>query len=445
MLKLLCILSVVAIGVLMFFVKRQVKVGLLLLTAMLFSNVEVPFIPFGSNSVLLASVCMIFSELPRLGRYFKLSVHTPVGKLLLLVLAGGLVCCIFSPHLGTFSELKNFFISEYMVKYFALAYSFCLIRHPKDLRPILRILFYGLLIMTFFAIIDLVTGSPIYIKELMKSNAISDERVYDIVAGYSLFINRSYVRSTFYLPHDYGYFCCLVLTLMSFGFKTRLIEKNRYLISVLCCLFGIFSCGCRTVIFCTLIGAICFLLATTSRKEFLRVLSISCISAILLMCLPFVRNTFSKMMTMFSTSSKIEGSSLTMRMDQYSTVLDYVDGQQIFFGKGYNFFNIDMGWGDNDKSLMDSDLKGLEGVMMNLTLERGIFGAFIYIAFYISLLVLIIRYKKYSRKLAALGMTVLTIYLLFANMTGELSSAFPTLIVIGYVLKSGYFVRRYNA
>ena len=37
MLKLVCIFSVVAISTLMFFVKRQVKVGLLFLTAMLFS------------------------------------------------------------------------------------------------------------------------------------------------------------------------------------------------------------------------------------------------------------------------------------------------------------------------------------------------------------------------------------------------------------------------
>lgn len=435
-------MSVLAICALMFIVKRQTKVGLLLLTAMLFSLVKVPFIPFGSNSILLVSICMIFSELPRLVRYFKLFARTPIGKLLLLVLAGGMVCCIFSPHLRTFSELKSFFLAEYMIKYFALAYSFCLIRRPTDLKPALRVLFYGLIVMTFFAIMNVIAGSSFFVKELMGDVDITNKMTSDAIEGDFHSVERFRVQATFMFPFDYGYICCIALALMSFGYKAEMIDKMRYFISLFCCVFGIFSCGCRTVLFCALIGTICFLWLTTPPKKFLRILSISCIFALLLLCIPFVRNKASVMMTMFSTDSEVEGSSLTMRIDQYSAVLDYLDGKQIFFGNGYNFFNIDLGWGDNEDSFMDKELEGLEGVLMNLALERGIVGIVVHMAFYLSLLLLVIRNRRYSRSLAALGVSVLVVYLLFANMTGELSSVYPTLIVSGYVLKSELFVKR---
>ena len=435
-------MSVVAICTLMFYVKRQVKVGMLLLTSMLFSLVKVPLVPFGSSSILLVSICMMISEFPRLGRYLRLLVRTPISKLILLALVGGLVCCIFSPHLRTFSELKSFFLTEYIIKYFSLAYSFCLIRRPTDLKPILRILFYGLIVMTFFAIINLITGSSIYVKELMGNVEVANRLTADAIEGDFHSAERFRTQATFIFPFDYGYICCIVLALMSFGFKKGMIDKIKFLVSLICCLFGIFSCGCRTVLFCALIGTVCFLRFTTPRKKFLRILSISCVSALLLLCIPFVRNRFSTMTTMFSTDSDVEGSSLTMRIVQYSTVLDYIDGAQFLFGNGYNFFNLDLGWADHENSLMDRDLEGLEGVLMNLALERGLVGILVHMAFYFLLLYLVIRHKIYSKNLAALGVSVLVVYLLFANMTGELSSVYPTLIVIGYVLKSELFIRR---
>lgn len=442
MLKLLCILSVVAICVLMFFVKRQTKVGLLLLTTMLFSLVKVPFVPFGSSSILLVSIFMIVSEVPRLLRYFKLLVRTPIGKLILLVLAGGLICCIFSPHLRTFSELKSFFLTEYIIKYFALAYSFCLIRRPADLKPTLRILFWGLIVMTFFAIVNVFSGSSIFIESLFDGTEITNKMTSDTIEGNFHSVERFRVQATFLFPFDYGYICCMALALMSFGCKIGMIDRYRYFVSLFCCLFGIFSCGCRTVLFCALIGTICFLWFTTSRKKFLRILSISCISALLLLCIPFVRDKFSEMTTMFSTDSEVEGSSLMMRIGQYSAVLDYIDGERMLFGNGYNFFNIDLGWADHENNFMDRELEGLEGVLMNLALERGIVGILVHMVFYLSLLFFVMRHRKYSKSLAALGVTVLLVYLLFANMTGELSSVYPTLIVSGYVLKSQLFIRR---
>ncbi|MCQ2151638.1 MAG: hypothetical protein MJY70_01110 [Bacteroidales bacterium] len=310
-----------------------------------------------------------------------------------------------------------------------------------DLKPTLRIIFYGLLVMTFFAIIDVNSGSSIFVKDLMSEVAVSNEKTLDIIEG-DFHISRSHVQATFMFPFDYGYICCIVLALMSFGYKTGMIGKKRFFVSLLCCLFGIFSCGCRTVIFCALIGTICFLWFIIPRKKVLQTLAISCISVLLLLCIPFVRNKVSLMKTMFSMNSDVEGSTMPMRITQYSTVLGYVNGEKIVYGNGYCYFVKDLGWGDQDMGRMDSDLLGLEGVLLNLMLERGLVGIIVHMAFYLTLLLLVIRYKKYSDSLAALGVTTLIIYLLFANMTGELSSVFPTLIVIGYVLKSELFTKR---
>ena len=49
----------------------------------------------------------------------------------------------------------------------------------------------------------------------------------------------------------------------------------------------------------------------------------------------------------------------------------------------------------------------------------------------------------------AFGISVLSVYLAFANMTGELSSVYPTLLLLGYVFKvidnkrrSGIFIQK---
>ena len=136
---------------------------------------------------------------------------------------------------------------------------------------------------------------------------------------------------------------------------------------------------------------------------------------------------------MFESKSDVGGSSLEMRYMQYAAVLYHVQDSPLL-GKGYHYFLIDMGWQDGFLGLRDDRLYGLEGVTMVYILERGFIGLFIYLLIYISLIMYCIKNKQIDRKLSALGISILTVYLLFANMTGELKSVYPTLLLMGMAI-----------
>ena len=78
---------------------------------------------------------------------------------------------------------------------------------------------------------------------------------------------------------------------------------------------------------------------------------------------------------------------------------------------------------------------GLEGVLMGLLLERGIFGVLAYITYYISILIYLCRRRKNDRTLFAASVSLILVFLLFGNATGELFSFYLTLVFTGIFIK----------
>ena len=136
----------------------------------------------------------------------------------------------------------------------------------------------------------------------------------------------------------------------------------------------------------------------------------------------------------FEKNSDVDGSSLELRTLQYAAVLYHVQDNPLF-GCVYQYFIIDIGWGDGVKYLKDTRLAGLEGVAMSYILERGFVVFALYLLFYISIIISFFRNRKFSMVATAFGISVVCTYLSFANMTGELLSVYPTLLLLGYVLK----------
>ena len=209
-------------------------------------------------------------------------------------------------------------------------------------------------------------------------------------------------------------------------------------ISQACCLFGVVTCNCRTVLFCygvcALLFAIC-LQKEASRKFKIVVITIAACT-LLVWLFPFARRIWLSVMSIFDASSNIRGSSLGMRILQLGTVLYYISGSGLYllFGRGVHFFELDLGWEDGSALAVDSDLYGLEGIYLNLLLERGIVGFAIYLAMVTLILVFIIRHRKYGIKLYSFGLCVLALYILFSFMTGELLSFMPAFYILGYVI-----------
>lgn len=404
-----------------------------MLSTMLFTVVRLN-LPFQAATSIIAA-CFIISEIPHLKSLCKEANGTIVWKLMGVAILMTILTIIFSPHLSTFNEVRYFLQSYLFFYYFGLIYSFWCFNDEESIKPTLKITFIGILVLTFFGIINYITKSSVFVT--VMEEGWKDTSGTDVEIG-ERFIqsDRFRVMSMFENPFDYGYICIMVLMLHIYGLTKKFEKKRTFIIVLICSVFGIIACGCRTNIFCTLIGVSVYLLLAFKPKKSLRVLLFSLfLVPIAYQTIPSVQDLMDNTFTMFDKNSQYEGSSVDMRMLQYGTVLFYIQDKPLF-GCGYRYFNIDLGWGEGRKYLKDSRLEGLEGVIMSYLLERGIVGLTLYLIFWISLIIYMFRKRRLSKPLTALGLSLLAVYLSFANMTGELLSVYPTLLLLGFCVKN---------
>lgn len=433
--KAIAIIAVLICCLLIFIVRREYKASILVMGSVLFTAVSVPVIPFHSANILLP-LSFLLSEV----KHINAIIRSTRGKLIWYLMGVAILLTVLtiiaSPHLRDVESVRVFVQGELFFKYFVLLYAFWAFSSEESIRPTLRITFYAMVVLTIFGILNILTKSADFISVMMEgaskttvsSNGEDAGQVY-------MTSSRFRVQAMFLSPFDYGYICVLMLLLHIYGFIHKYETKLKFLVVASCCIFGILSCGCRTNIFCALIGVSVFFLLAYKLGKSIRLsllgIFLACISY---MCVPAVQEIFDNMMTMFDKNSNVTGSSMELRAVQYAAVLYHVQDNPLL-GCGYQYFFIDMGWGQGREFLLDPRLAGLEGVIMNYILERGFVGVFLYLLFYISILYYFYTNRKKASMSIAFGISVLSVYLAFANMTGELSSVYPTLLLLGYVFK----------
>lgn len=204
----------------------------------------------------------------------------------------------------------------------------------------------------------------------------------------------------------------------------------------MCSLFGIIFCGCRTVLLCAVFGAFILILTLNKPGRFIKYLLFSVIILLMGYCfIPAVHEYVDFMLTAFDPNSEMSGSSsISMREEQTLSVLSYIISNPLF-GRGYGFFYHDLNWAEGFDGSADLSLKGLEGVHLSYLLERGFVGYGLYLLFYIILLWVLWRKRNKGKLESSVGITIILCYLSFGHMTGELNSLFPTLIIVGILLK----------
>ena len=397
----------------MFRLPREYKVAILLLSSICLDAVVLNFVPFGGSQYIL-SHCFILSEISHIRQYVKTFKKTIIYPLLLIVIVAAVVLIMNSPHYnGSLTDVLRLFITELTGKYFAVCYAFVSIFSMNNMKPILKVSYYGLLILTAFGALNFVTGRAWFIDTIGAHMTVA-ENLADL-GGKFTNSERFRVQAMFFSPFDYGYICILLLLLQLWGYVKKLVSKQQFYISAVCSIFGVLFCGCRTNILCCAIGLIVFVYYAYSMKQWIRY----------------------AMMGFFLCIIAYSGQTYRRAVGVGSSGI--WNNQHEWFGRGLGFFNIDMGWGDGQLStLVDKDLWGLEGVVMSYLLERGVIGLLLYFAFYIILLYFFYRHRFVDRQTVAFGLSILFAYLAFANMTGELDSVYPTLLLIGCCIKLIY-------
>ena len=145
---------------------------------------------------------------------------------------------------------------------------------------------------------------------------------------------------------------------------------------------------------------------------------------------PAFEEKVNQMTDIFAENSETSGSSIQLRMSQYMYVAIHAEGHEwLGLGKGYWEYM----YTKDPESVRD--LYGVESVILQTLLERGIVGLVLWAAFYTVIFLYFWRNRIRRKKLTGLGVSILTLYLVFSIGTGELGSVYPTMLLLGISMK----------
>ncbi len=424
----------IMMGLSMFFISRDKKLALMFIGCMTLTLLSMD-IPFFKTPAFFFIGCFLLSEFNNMKTMLIRYMRTPIWQILLIILLSIILCIIYSPHLHSINESRLFLRGEFLLKYFALGYAFFSIRNEKNMRTLIRYSIIPMFILTMFGIVNLLEHRSSFVTAMM-SNYSSLNSTTETMGDKFLDADRFRVQAMFYNPFNYGYICCLCFIMYLYGYNKKWIDKVLFVILSVCCFYGILMCGARTVILCSIVGISTYILLAFRVKKTITVGMVTMLVAIMAyLTVPVVNEKVDQMTTMFSDTSgrEVGGSSLEMRSVQFATVLLYIR-ESPAFGKGEYFFNIDLGWRDGYRGLMDERFQGLEGIYLKYLLERGVIGYFLYLSVWLMMLIYLLRSRHINKQLSAFGIAIWVIYTAFANMTGELSSVYPTLLIMGSVI-----------
>jgi O-antigen ligase len=331
-----------------------------------------------------------------------------------------------SPYTGIKETLK----SELLFKYFTLAYAFWAVKNEKSLKPILRISIYCLIVLTFFGALNFIQGSAMFV------NALTEGQTSNIQEGVALGdvyneSDRFRVQSMFQYGFDYGYICAAILLLHLHGWYRHLENKRDFIIAIACCSIGILICGCRTVWVSAVLSIACYYMwAFQLNRNVMYGIIAMMLMVISYHTIPAVEEKVNQVTDIFVENSETSGSSIQLRMSQYMVVAVHAEGHEwLGLGKGYWWHT----YAKDRESIRG--LYGVESVILQTLLERGIIGLFLWAAFYTAIFLYFWRNRKKRKKLTGLGVSILSLYLFFSIGTGELGSVYPTMLLLGISMK----------
>ena len=410
----------------MFYVKRAWKAALLVMGAMTLTLVNIPGIPL-HNANFLLQTAFLLSEWRDLPRYFKRLRYTPYLWIPLLIVSfSALLATLTSPY----TEIKETLKSELLFKYFTLAYAFWAVKDEKSLKPILQVSLYCLIALTFFGVLNYITKSADFVNAVTegRTSMYGDLALGDLYSESS----RFRVQSMFQYAFDYGYICAAILLLHLHGWYRHLESKTEFIIALVCCSFGILICGCRIVWMSAILSIACYSMWVfqLSRNVMYGIVAMM-LMILSYLTIPAVEERVNQVTDIFAENRETEGSSISLRMSQYGYVLIHAEGHEwLGVGKGYWEHTYTKDW----ESIRG--LYGVESVILQNLLERGIIGLVLWAAFYTIIFLYFWRNRKKRKKLTGLGVSILSLYLFFSIGTGELGSVYPTMLLLGFVIKA---------
>ena len=423
--KIVTIIVTLVCCLLMFYVKREWKAAMLVMGAMTLTLVNIPVIPLHKANLLL-QVAFLLSEWRDMPRHFNRLQNTPCLWIPLLIVSfSALLAALTSPY----TSIKETIEYELLFKYFAIAYAFWAVKNEKSLKPILQVSLYCLIVLTFFGVLNYIDKYAIFVNAVTegKTTRYGDVALGDVYTE----SDRFRVQSMFQYGFDYGYICAAILLLHLHGWYRHLESKRDFIIAIVCCSIGILICGCRTVWVSAVLSIACYYMwAFQLNRNVMYGIIAMMLMVISYHTIPAVEEKVNQVTDIFVENGETSGSSIQLRMSQYMTVAIHIEGHEwLGQGKGY-WEHI---YTEDRESVRG--LYGVESVILQTLLERGIIGLVLWAAFYTTIFLYFWRNRRKRKKLTGLGVSVLSLYLAYSIGTGELGSVYPTMLLLGITMK----------
>lgn len=434
------ILVLALCGLAMFIVKsKETKIVILFGSMVCLINVNFPIrIPLFQNSTEFLSLCFFLSEMKRIKNIISALKGTFVFKLLLLAFIGVIIAWLNSPNFDGIKGLFSMIKIEFLGKYFLLAIAIYSIKDELSVAKLIKPMFFCICILFLFAVLNIVLRHNYFVDWILKTSRDVSFVYADGGSKYAL-TDRFRVSSMFLNAFNYGY-TCMVMCLLFMYFKNEFqIAKSMFYMAEFFSIFGIISCGCRTMMVCSILGCLIFCVIHYKIGKIFKAGIFSLVLFIFAMQIfPQINDYVSNIYSVFDSKSQIKGSSIEMREIQMASTFYWIK-DDIAFGRGDAFFSVDLGFNSDDKrNMVDGDLQGLENVTLHYLLERGIVGTLIFYVIYLSILNFFLLNRKYAKQEADVGITLIIVFLTFGNMTGILLSYFTTLLLSGILIKIIY-------
>jgi len=369
---------------------------------------------------------LLLSEL-LFDRYFiKKFKQNPFYKLLFIIFLGLLTIGILDDRLNVLQKFMRP-AYEFIEKYLIIYLCYKSIDSSNGFNKIKKLLIISSAVLCIYGIYNYITHSNPYYSII--------ESTFGTPSFFDIYLQRDTrfrVNSFVNHPIFYGYLLDLLFIIVLSDF---IQNKKKYNIVIMLFIFvNVLLTNSRTPIVVLFIGIIVLILNSLKGGQVLRYALTIILIGLILLNIPFVQEKINSVIDIVITGgTKTRGSSIEGRFVQlaasYSEFL-----KSPIHGNGLRYINENMGF-SGTKGL--KYFGGFESYIFVVLIQEGLIGIVISLSFFsYTIWYFFSKKDSLSKKPAALGLSIIIMFLVFIVGTSALDSWKITMGIIGVLIKA---------
>jgi len=355
----------------------------------------------------------------------------PLAKAVAILFVGMLCIALFD---GRHTALLSVYriVDDFMQSFMLVVICYlCYDNTESDIEDIIKPLLTAFIILSIYGIYNFVTSSNPY------DNYIT--QLYKVFSPFDVYAqsgDRFRVNSFTAHPIFFGYLSAIMCAVSIFALITLPNLKVISLFSLPLSFLSLILSNSRTPLLAFAVGVSCFVLFALEARFKIAICITILFAGIILYNVNFFQQRIDGAVQIFSTSgSTTSGSSLEMRTTQLRASYNEFLKSPIA-GNGLYYINENLGWGQDIENLnRDEDFQGFESHIFHLLIEQGAIGIVGNLIFFFSAFFYFVSKLSSAREKAALGFSVLIMFLIFICGTGTVDSWIISMGLLGVLIK----------